>query len=232
MTEKPIGDTLIIKWEMGCGMRRKLERLSKLPFVTGILVILNAGIFLICTFSGEMLYNIGDISPDSFFGRREYYRALSAMFLHADITHIVNNMLLLAGLGAMLEIETGHMLFLAEYLWSGLGGQAASLGYKLLTGKWFVSSIGASGAVFGLVGVLLAAVMSRTRSLQSVTWQRVALVAAYSIYSGIRSANIDNAAHIGGFVSGFLLGAAAGLFRKLCGERQRRRNREGDRYEY
>ncbi len=196
-------------------MRERPGGILERPLVTVILVIVNAGIFLICTFSGEMLYNMGDISPSSFFGDREYYRALSAMFLHADINHIVNNMLLLAGLGMMLEKETGHMLFLAQYVLAGLGGQAASLGYKLVTGEWYVSSIGASGAVFGLVGVLLAMVLCKKGSMRSVTWQRVVLVVAYSVYSGIRAANIDNAAHIGGFVSGFLLGLLMCLFWKL-----------------
>lgn len=193
-------------------MERNDKSISELPLISIMLVAGNAIFFLICTFSGEMLYNIGDISPNSFFGQGQYYRAVSAMFLHADINHIVNNMLLLAGLGAMIEKETGHPGFLALYLLSGLGGQAASLGYKLFAGEWYVSSIGASGAVFGLVGVLLAMALCRVKPMPSVTWQRVLLVVAYSLYSGIRAVNIDNAAHIGGFVSGLLLGLLMCLF--------------------
>lgn len=193
-------------------MDRDYKSISELPLVSIILVVGNVIIFLICTFSGEMLYNIGDISPNSFLGEGQYYRAVSAMFLHADITHIVNNMLLLAGLGAMMEKETGHFGFLTLYLLSGLGGQAASLGYKLYAKEWYVSSIGASGAVFGLVGVLLSMALCKIRPMPSVTWQRIVLVAVYSLYSGVRAANIDNAAHIGGFVSGFLLGLLMCLF--------------------
>lgn len=203
-------------------MNRDYRPISELPFVSIILVIINAVIFLICTFSGEMLYNIGDISPNSFFTEGEYYRVVSAMFLHADITHIVNNMLLLAGLGAMLEKEIGHMSFFVLYFLSGLGGQAASLGYKLFADEWYVSSIGASGAIFGLVGVLLAMALCRVTPMPNVTWQRVVLVVAYSLYSGIRAANIDNAAHIGGFVSGFLLGLLLCLLLKW--RRQRKQN--------
>lgn len=203
-------------------MNRDYKPILELPFVSIILVIINAVIFLICTFGGEMLYNIGDISPNSFFTKGEYYRVISAMFLHADITHIVNNMLLLAGIGAMLEKEIGHMSFFALYFLSGLGGQAASLGYKLFTDEWYVSSIGASGAIFGLVGVLLAMALCRVTPMPNVTWQRVVLVVVYSLYSGIRAANIDNAAHIGGFVSGFLLGLILCLFLKW--RRQRKQN--------
>lgn len=201
-------------------MDRNYKPILELPFVSIILVITNAVIFLICTFSGEMLYNIGDISPNSFFGQGQYYRAVSAMFLHADINHIVNNMLLLAGLGAMMEKEIGHLGFLALYLLSGMGGQAASLGYKIFAGEWYVSSIGASGAVFGLVGVLLAMALCRIKPMPSVTWQRILLVVVYSLYSGIRATNIDNAAHIGGFVSGFLLGLLMCLFQS----RRRKKN--------
>lgn len=208
-------------------MDRDYRSISELPLVSIILVVSNAVIFLICTFSGEMLYNIGDISPNSFFGAGQYYRAVSAMFLHADITHIVNNMLLLAGLGAMLEKETGHIGFLVQYLLSGLGGQAASLGYKLFAGEWYVSSIGASGAVFGLVGVLLSMALCRIKPMPSITWQRVVLVVAYSLYSGIRAANIDNAAHIGGFVSGFLLGMLMCLFQRWRRRRNKNNYRNG-----
>lgn len=201
-------------------MDRNYKSISELPLVSIILVVGNAIIFLICTFSGEMLYNIGDLSPNSFFGEGQYYRAVSAMFLHADITHIVNNMLLLAGLGAMIEKETGHLGFLALYILSGLSGQAVSLGYKIFAGEWYVSSIGASGAVFGLVGVLLSMALCRIRPMPSVTWQRVVLVVVYSLYSGIRATNIDNAAHIGGFISGFLLG----LLMCLIQSRRRKKN--------
>lgn len=208
-------------------MGRDYKSISELPLVSIVLVMINVIIFLICTFSGEMLYNIGDISPNSFIGKGQYYRALTAMFLHADITHIVNNMLLLAGLGAMLEKETGHIGFLVLYLVSGLGGQAVSLGYKLFAEEWYVSSIGASGAVFGLVGVLLSMALCRIKPMPNVTWQRIVLVVAYSLYSGIRAANIDNAAHIGGFISGFLLGLLMCLFQKWRGRRNQNIHRNG-----
>lgn len=185
------------------------------PFVTVILVAGNVLIFLLCTFTGEMLYNRGEISPAFIFDHGQYYRIFSAMFLHADIQHLVNNMLLLAGLGFMLEKETGHIFFPVLYLLSGLGGQVVSLAYKVYANEWYVSSIGASGAVFGLVGVLLAMSLCFAGKMQNVTWQRVLFVVVYSLYSGVRAANIDNAAHIGGFMTGFLLGVLFCLFQKM-----------------
>lgn len=204
--------------------RDTLNRIKELPFISIILVVCNVILFLICTFTGDLLYNIGELSPALFLEKGQFYRAFSAMFLHADIHHLVNNMLLLAGLGAMLEKETGHIWFLLLYFLSGTGGQAVSLLYKFWQGKWFVGSIGASGAVFGLVGVLLAMSLAWLRKMPNVTWQRVLFVVAYSVYSGIRAANIDNAAHVGGFVAGFLLGLLMCFLMRMHYNRRNRKS--------
>lgn len=201
-------------------MNTTYKRINELPYITAILVIINVIIFLICTFTGNLLYNIGEFSPAAFLGDSQFYRIVTAMFLHADINHLVNNMLLLAGLGAMLEKETGHILFFVLYILSGLGGQAVSLIYKLFANEWFVGSIGASGAVFGLVGVLLAMSLCWTRKMANVTWQRIIFVVLYSLYSGFRAANIDNAAHIGGFAAGFLLALGMCFLRRMKEEKR------------
>lgn len=203
------------------------KRIKQAPYICAILVVINVVLFLLCTFTGNLLYNIGGLSPHAFLGEAQFYRIISAMFLHADIYHLINNMLLLAGLGAMLEKETGHIRFFLLYFLSGLGGQVVSLLYKVFTEEWYVSSIGASGAVFGLVGVLLAMSLGWVRKMEQVTWQRVVFVVAYSIYSGVRGANIDNAAHIGGFLTGFVLGWLMCLFQRIYdNNRSNRKARE------
>lgn len=189
-------------------LKQKFFQWKQLPYITIFLVAANVILFLICTFTGEMLYNVGGLSPKSFLDDRQYFGIITALFLHADIHHLANNMLLLAGLGMMMEKDIGHMKFAILYLIAGLGGNVVSLSYKLFADEWYVSSIGASGAVFGLVGALLAMVLCRTESMPNVTWQRILIVIVYTLYSGTRTSNIDNAAHIGGFLSGFL----AGLF--------------------
>ena len=75
---------------------------------------------------------------------------------------------------------------------------------KYISGDWS-SSIGASGAVFGLDGVLLALVLFSGKRIPSVTPVRVVLMIALSVYSGFTGGNIDNAAHIGGLTVGFIL---------------------------
>lgn len=186
---------------------------SKAYVSTGI-VALNAIIFLICTFTGNLLYNIGEISPRVFFEGGQYYRIFTSMFLHADIEHIASNMIILFGLGMMMEQETGHITFGVLYFLTGIIGNAASLFYKIYMGEWAVASLGASGAVFGMEGVLLAFVMQYLERMRYASWEKIAIMVIYSIYCGIRSENIDNAAHIGGFVSGFLLGLLVCIVRK------------------
>lgn len=186
---------------------------SKAYVSTGI-VALNAIIFLICTFTGNLLYNIGEISPQLFFEGGQYYRIFTSMFLHADIEHIASNMIILFGLGMMMEKETGHVAFGVLYFLTGIIGNAASLFYKIYMGEWAVASLGASGAVFGMEGVLLAFVMQYPERMRYASWEKIAIMVIYSIYCGIRSENIDNAAHIGGFASGFLLGLLVCIVRK------------------
>ena len=128
-----------------------LKKIKAMPYISIILIVWNVILFLICTFTGEMLYNEGGLSPAACLGDGQYYRLVTAMFLHADIQHLLNNMVLLGGLGAMLEPEAGHTGFCILYFLSGLGGQIVSLIYKMFSGEWYVVSIGASGAVFGLL---------------------------------------------------------------------------------
>lgn len=203
-------------------MKTRIRQLQELPYITVLLVAGNVILLLLCTVTGEALYDRGELYPAAVFWYGQFYRLFTAMFLHADIYHLVNNMLLLGGLGYMLETETGHIRFLLLYLLSGLGGQLASLAYKLYREEWRVASIGASGAVFGIVGLLLAMALCRGSRLRNVNWQRVLIVVVYSIYSGSRESNIDNAAHIGGLAVGFLAGVVFCLIRNLRERKGRR----------
>lgn len=179
------------------------QRFVNAPYVSEMLVFINVIVFLICTFTGTLLYNKGSIGALNLFDG-EYYRMVSSLFLHADIRHLVNNMLLLFGLGMMIEKQIGHIRFGVYFMLSGLGGNILSVLMELISGD-FVNSVGASGAVFGLDGVLLALVLFSGRRFENVTGSKLLLVIAYSLYSGFASQNINNAAHIGGLLTGFVL---------------------------
>lgn len=184
-----------------------MKRLKDQPVVSGTLVGINVLVFVICTFTGDMLYNAGALTARAVLERGEYGRILWAMFLHSDVRHLFNNMLILFFLGAMIEKEAGHVWYGVLYFLSGIGGNLLSLWAKAASNDG-VGSIGASGAVFGLDGVLLAMVLFSGRRLEGVTPGRVIFMVMYSLYSGFTSVNIDNAAHVGGLVVGFLAGSA------------------------
>ena len=196
-----------------------MKRRQELPIVSGILVAANVIVYLICTFTGDLLYNIGELDAAAVLLRREYGRIIYSMFLHAGIDHLFNNMVILFFLGAMIEKVTGHIQLLLIYLLSGIGANICSLLYKVMTMDSMVS-VGASGAIFGLDGVLLAWILLDRQAMPDVTPRRVLLMIVLSLYSGFTAHNIDNAAHVGGLLTGFAAGAL------LCALRRRKRNRE------
>lgn len=196
-----------------------MKRRQELPIVSGLLVAANVIVYLICTFTGNLLYNIGELDAAAVLLRGEYGRIIYSMFLHAGIDHLFNNMVILFFLGAMIEKVTGHIQLLLIYLLSGIGANICSLLYKVMTMD-SMASVGASGAIFGLDGVLLAWILLDRQAMPDVTPRRVLLMIVLSLYSGFTAHNIDNAAHVGGLLTGFAAGAL------LCALRRRKRNRE------
>lgn len=192
-------------WGLVQEMREGLEKCRNLPFVSVGLVLVNVIVYLMCMFTGSLLYSMGRLSVLDVMVNKEYGRIITSLFLHSDLSHIFNNMLILFFLGAMIEKEIGHIRYAVFYFLSGIGGNLLSLMSKYMTSDWS-ASIGASGAVFGLDGVLLAMVLLSNRKMSNVTPKRVILMIAYSLYSGFTGRNIDNAAHIGGLLTGFAAG--------------------------
>lgn len=191
----------------------RLKNLRYQPIVSVILVAINVIVFVLCTFTGDLLYNRGELTLWGVLGQKQYLRIIWSMFLHGDINHIFNNMLILFFLGAMIEKEVGHIRYAIFYFVSGIGGNLASLFYKWMTGEW-VGSIGASGAIFGLDGLLLAMVLFSKKKMENVTPIRVVLMIVYSLYGGFTGGNVDNAAHVGGLLVGFMAGTIMCLAQK------------------
>lgn len=183
----------------------------RLCFVNIVLVAVNVILFMICTFTGSLIYNIGDFSVMDLIQSGSWYRMITSMFLHADIGHLVSNMLILYYIGNVVEKHIGHLPYLGLYFLSGLVGNVFSAGYELITGD-FVSAIGASGAVFGVEGALLMLALVHRGKLAGITAGRIAFSIAFSLYCGFTGTNIDNAAHVGGLMMGFLMAGMIWLF--------------------
>jgi membrane associated rhomboid family serine protease len=123
----------------------------------------------------------------------EWYRLFTAPFLHANITHILFNMITLAIVGSPVEAELGKVRFLAVYLLSAFGGSVAS--YLLSSSNEL--GVGASGAIFGLMGAYF--VLARRRGWEIVN---IAALIFVNLAIGIPSSTIDWRAHLGGLITG------------------------------
>lgn len=129
----------------------------------------------------------------------EYYRMLTAAFLHAGLFHIGFNMFSLFLFGSQVEQALGAPRFLALYLLAAVGGSACSHFF----GPPFTFGVGASGAVFGVLGAFY--MSARARGLDT---SQVGALIAINLLIGAVVPQIDNAAHVGGLLTGAALGAA------------------------
>lgn len=198
---------------------------------TVALIVINMAVFLILSAMGDtedavFMMNHGGMYEPLIVQEHEYYRLFTSMFLHFGMSHLLNNMVLLGALGWNLELETGKIKFLIIYLVSGLGGNLLSLYYdqSLPLGERAVSA-GASGAIFGLMGALLYVVIANRGRLGRLSGRGMLFMIALSLYYGLTSTGVDNWAHIGGLVCGFILsvilyrpGRTYGSYGKSYGE--------------
>jgi membrane associated rhomboid family serine protease/Flp pilus assembly protein TadD len=136
----------------------------------------------------------------------DWWRLFTYMFLHGSLLHIGFNMWCLWDLGALCESLYGRWTYGAIYLITGVAGGLASMGWN--PGVW---TVGASGAIFGLAGALIASFYLGEFSLPSIaikgTLRSLLFFAGFNLVFGSMFPGIDNACHIGGLVSGLILGA-------------------------
>jgi membrane associated rhomboid family serine protease len=123
----------------------------------------------------------------------QWYRLLTAAFLHANFSHILFNMLTLAIIGSAVEAELGSIRFVALYLASALGGSVASY----LVSKPYVIGLGASGAIFGLMGAYF--VLARYKRWETRTIVGLIVI---NLVITFADSNIDWRAHLGGLITG------------------------------
>ena len=185
-----------------------MEELRKEPVTAG-LILLNILVFLIVEFTGSSqntmhMLDCGAAFTPMIIQGGEYYRLFTCMFLHFGIEHLVNNMLVLFVLGSRLERVIGKIRFLLIYLLGGIAGNVVSLLLELKTQEFSVSA-GASGAVFAVMGAMIYIVIRNKGWLGDLSMRQILVMAAFSLYFGFTSSGVDNAAHIGGLLAGFVL---------------------------
>jgi rhomboid protease GluP len=159
------------------------------------------GLAILWGMDGETLYRLGACYGPAIFQGHEWYRLVTAMFLHGGLIHIGFNMMVLLDIGPMVEEVYGSARYLFLYITMGVVG--------FLLSAWRGSfSVGASGAILGIIGLLIAITSKRggaqMRELRArlISWV-VTIFALGFLAAGLRT---DNWAHFGGLAAGYLLG--------------------------
>ena len=189
---------------------------TRKPIISIILVSVNVLIFIWLSLFGmteDAAYMLqhGAMYLPLVVEKGEYYRMFTCIFLHFGFQHLMNNMMMLFFLGSILEEELGWWRYGVLYIISGIGGNVLSALYDLQTGHYVVSA-GASGAIFGIIGALFLIIIRNRGRIGNLSGRGMLFMVACSLYHGFTSTGIDNMAHIGGIITGFLV--AAVLYRK------------------
>lgn len=178
-------------------------------YITPILIYVNVGIYLLMvvaglgfiSFKGEDLLTWGaNYGPLTKSG--EWWRLVTSTFLHGGLLHVLANMYGLLFIGIFLEPVLGRARFLGAYLATGVVGSIASIWWYDAT-----VSVGASGAIFGVYGLFLAFLLMKVfpAEIGKAFLASTIIFIGYNLVMGL-AGGIDNAAHIGGLVSGFIIG--------------------------
>lgn len=190
---------------------------SRRFLATPLLLDLNLLVFGLMVFSGvsaseptgrELVRWGSNVSGLTLHG--EPWRLFTCLFVHAGLSHLLLNMFSLWLLGLLVEDRVGPLRIALVYLASGVGGGLASL--------WWhsngINSVGASGAIFGLYGFLLALLVSKKLVLEKSDRRAMLGLVLYLVFSNLLSGltgNIDNAAHLGGLLTGLLVAGPLAL---------------------
>lgn len=206
-----------------------IQRFSNVS-VAHVLIAVNVIVFIVMVGGGvhpfepttEDIHRWGaDFGPASL--GAEPWRLLSSMFIHIGLIHLALNMYVLWSIGPLVEELFGRRGLLVLYLLAGIGGSLLSIHWRPA-----IVSAGASGAVFGLFGGLLALLLTQRSALPSnfvqQHLQRVILFLGFNIFYGLSQPEINNAAHVGGLATGLMLTLA--LRPDLTGKRPRWKARQ------
>ena len=185
---------------------------TKSFLITPLLIDLNILVFIIMAASGvsilqpsveDMIKWGGNFRPSTLDG--EWWRLLTNCFLHFGIIHLLMNMYALLYIGTLLEPIIGKSRFIFSYLITGIAASTTSIIWHPLT-----VSAGASGAIFGLYGLFLALLTTDLieKTTRKALFTSIGIFVFYNLVYGLKG-GIDNAAHIGGLVSGIIVGFAS-----------------------
>lgn len=193
--------------------RRRVSAGALLQFpATTLLMGINTAVFLGMILSSGELMGFGPQTTHLWGGNDgiytlsgEYWRLVTAGFVHLNLLHFAMNMWCLWSLGQLSERLFGSSVTLAIYLLTGVGGALLSVGVHPLHGE-----VGASAAIFGIAGAVLSGIKFGNVPVASIQKRQIFSSLIFFVIFNLSFGmlpGIDNLAHLGGLVSGFLFGA-------------------------
>ena len=224
--------------------------LRQAPWMNALLIIINVLVF-IAGIAGRgdygAMYRAGALYAPLLLKGQGFYRLITSVFLHADVSHLFNNMIVQFAGGGIVEKNIGHIRYGILYILCGIGGNLTSVVADWMTGQYGYS-IGASGAVFGVIGALIFLILKEASNVLRPQQEReyrireelygtdagrdrrmaetgtsaahmksllvrVGLMTVYLLYSGWSNPLVNQAAHVGGMLVGFVLGAVFMMYR-------------------
>lgn len=210
MTPAPVGHHCPTCVAEGRKQTRQIRRpLARPRSVTMTLLVVNVGVFAIDWVLGaagnpRALLNAGAMVP-LLVAQGEWWRLVTAMFLHLGLFHLAFNSLALYVFGGLIEGALGSARMLSLYLVTGFAASVASFAF----GSPAVAAAGASGAIFGLLGAwLVYNLRRRSLSLARSNVQSALFLIGINLVFGFTVPGIDNLAHIGGLIAGVAAGFA------------------------
>lgn len=191
---------------------KKIEKVfkAKFPMVTYMIIALNLIMYFVPYLFGESQGIILDLcvhGPSIRYG--QYYRLITGAFVHSGLMHLAFNCYALYVIGSQLESFLGKAKFTVIYFVSALFGSLVSM---IFNGN--VASVGASGAIFGLMGALLYFGYHYRVYLGNVLKSQIVPLILINLLFGFVVEGVDNAAHIGGLIGGALITMALGVKNK------------------
>lgn len=200
--------------------------LNRIPEATLVLVVINIMIQCIVAV-GEIggkdsaLMDWMVLQIGAFVQKPQLWRLATSVFLHFGWAHLFNNMLVLLYLGSLAERCLGKGRFLGVYLISGIGANLVSVWWYVHQGDLLVATAGASGAIFGIAGVLLCIVLLSNGRFEGITLRQLVLMMFFTLYHGFVESGVNNCAHIAGGIIGFVCGIV--IFKQLRRRRAAKR---------
>ena len=205
---------------------RENTLVKRFPLVTVLITMINVAVFFITEWKGstldpDFMIEAGGMYAPAFFREHEYYRLITHFFLHFGIEHLFFNMVSLVIFGHVMENAVGRLWFAGIYLVSGITAGLVSVTAHLNQNAQIVSC-GASGAVYGVMGAFIVLlIINRKNNLRREIFRFTTYV-ALNLYYGKLYPEVDQFAHVGGFVAGAMLCIGMYLIKRIVSIRKER----------